>query len=43
MNIVGLSAYGHNVAAPLYDGTRAVAAEQERFDGIRKSGALALN
>jgi carbamoyltransferase len=40
MNIVGLAAYAHNAAAALYDGTRVVAAEQERFDGVRKSGAF---
>jgi len=40
MNIVGLAAYAHNAAAALYDGTRAVAGEQERFDGIKKSGAF---
>jgi carbamoyltransferase len=40
MAILALSAYAHNAAAALYDGSQALAAEQERFDGVRKSGAF---
>ncbi len=40
MTILGVAAYAHNAAAALYDGTHALAAEQERFDGVRKSGAF---
>jgi carbamoyltransferase len=38
--ILALNAYAHNAAAALYDGEHVLAAEQERFDGVRKSGAF---
>src|ERR1043166_8682187 len=38
--ILAVNAYAHNAAAALYDGDNVIAAEQERFDGIRKSGAF---
>ncbi len=40
MTILAVNAYAHNAAAALYDGAHAVAAEQERFDGVKKSGAF---
>ncbi len=40
MPVLALNAYAHNAAVALYDGRTAVAAEQERFDGVKKSGAF---
>lgn len=40
MAVLALNAYAHNAAVALYDGRRPLAAEQERFDGVKKSGAF---